>query len=231
MSVKSIEMVMMIANSLEELVEEVVFVGGCATPLLVEEYAQPEARMTDDVDFVIEAVVTPDYHRFAGKMRDKGFRENVHGNGPLCRWLLNVGGGTLIVDVMPTEADVLGFANRWYPEAFVMAQRLTLPNAQVIRVIAPLYFLATKFDAWDQRGQGDMGHKDIEDIVFVLEHRSRLPVEFQDENNVRLKHYLSERSGSLLAHPKFDNYLPGMVTEPNGETQVVHTLRLLARTT
>lgn len=229
MPVQSIEMVMMIAGALEELVDDVVFVGGCATPLLVEEYAQPEARVTVDVDFVIEAAVMPDYYRFAERIRAKGFREDMMGDGPLCRWRLPVHGGSLIVDVMPTEADVLGFANPWYPEAFDRAQQISLPNTQRIRVIAPLYFIATKFDAWSQRGRGDMGHKDIEDIVFILENRPRIPVEYLDETNDRLKTYLREQSRSLLNNTTFSNYLPGMVSGDAGQTQVLNSLSLLAR--
>lgn len=233
MAVRSIEMIMVIANALEELVEEVVFVGGCATPLLVEEAAQPEARMTEDVDFVIEAAVTQDYYRFAEKIREKGFREDMQGAidgvGPLCRWTLDSGGGKLVVDVMPTEADVLGFANPWYPAAFEAADRVALPNQTDIRVVAPLYFLATKFNAWQQRGHNDVAHKDIEDIVFVLEYGPRLAVEFMDELNTELKDYLKESSNYLLNLAAFANLLPGMVTEDKGAARVLNTLRLMAR--
>lgn len=233
MTVRSVEMISIIARALGELVDDVVFIGGCATPLLVEEAAQPDARMTEDVDFVIQAAAYGDYQQFAERIRAKGFQEDMNGEldggGPLCRWILPAAGGRLIVDVMPTQADILGFSNPWYPAAFDTANRVTLPDGTDIRLVAPLYFLATKFDAWFQRGGGDLAHKDIEDIVFVLECRPRLSIEFMDETSAPLKAYIRDQSQQLLNMPNLTNMLPGLLIDQQGYGQVMYTLQIMAK--
>jgi len=222
-------MIMAVAGALEELVDEVVFVGGCATPLLVDEAARPDARMTEDVDFVIEAAATIDYYRFADRIREKGFKETMTGDGPLSRWTITSGGVSLIVDVMPTQADVLGFSNPWYPDAYMKSNRVRLPNQSEIQLISPLYFLATKFNAWSQRGNGDLFHKDMEDIVFVLEYRPRLAIEFMDETSHSLKAYLKEQCRHLLGSPGFGSNFPGLLTEQTNHGTVVNALKIIGR--
>jgi hypothetical protein len=42
----------------------------------------------------------------------------------MCRWRHTVTG--VLFDLMPTDAAVLGFSNRWYPEAMKTATRVRL---------------------------------------------------------------------------------------------------------
>jgi hypothetical protein len=39
---------------------------------------------------------------------------------------------------------VLGFTNRWYAQALQSAQPFALPDGQVIRLLTPAFFVATK---------------------------------------------------------------------------------------
>lgn len=53
---------------------------------------------------------------------------------------------------MPPIADILGFANRWYPLTLHIAQQVVLPNGRSIRLITARLFIGTKLEAFKSRG-------------------------------------------------------------------------------
>lgn len=52
----------LVAHALGELCEELVFVGGCATGLLVTSVRAQTVRMTQDVDIVAQVTTAQEYH-------------------------------------------------------------------------------------------------------------------------------------------------------------------------
>ena len=50
---------------------------------------------------------------------------------PICRWRI----GDLILDLMPTDEAILGFANRWYPDALAKATTTRLSSGRIIRTL------------------------------------------------------------------------------------------------
>ncbi|MEW8491362.1 MAG: hypothetical protein AB2657_16790, partial [Candidatus Thiodiazotropha endolucinida] len=127
------------------LSNEMVFLGGCATGLLITDKAAPPLRVTKDVDTIVEASTLPAYQRFSGKLRKQGFREDTSDGAPLCRWVAD----EVILDVMPTDSRILGFGNRWYESALKHAEVTTLPSGRNIRMVTAPYFLSTKMEAFD----------------------------------------------------------------------------------
>lgn len=100
-------------DRLGELADRLVFVGGCATGLLITDPAAAPIRVTRDVDTLVEVALLQEYYRLAEQLRAKGFREDNSGDAPVCRGC----GEDALLDVMPILREILGFANRWYPEA------------------------------------------------------------------------------------------------------------------
>ena len=124
-----------------------------------------------------------------------------------CRWRYN----NLEVDLMPALPGILGFASRWYPLAVQSAQRVVLPSGTSIQLITAPAFLATKFEAFSDRGKSDLlGSHDLEDIVNVLDGRPEI-VEEVAVSPDELKRYLVDRCHELLALPNFMDALSGMV--------------------
>ena len=117
------------------------------------------------------------------------------------------------IDLMPTDPTVLGFANRWYDLAVQTAKEVRLPSGTAIRLIAAPVFLATKFEAFDNRGQGDLlASHDMEDIVNVIASRARIVEEMRTSaSNLRL--YLAARCRQLLQQPDLEGYLPGLLLD------------------
>ena len=167
-----------VASALGDLLPEVIFVGGCTTVLLVDEVAHFGIRKTEDVDVIIDVATLAEYHSFSQRLRDIGFHEDPE--GPVCRWLFDAGSGPVKLDVMPFDEKILGFSNCWYKAAIEDANEVSLPGGISIKVVSPAYFIATKFEAFAGRGEGNYFSHDLEDIIYVMENRSRLIIELMN---------------------------------------------------
>jgi predicted nucleotidyltransferase len=201
----NIDILEMAIKQLGGLVEEMVFLGGCATGLLITDRAAPPIRVTRDVDTIVQVGSLAEYHQLSDRLRKQGFKEDTSDNAPLCRWV----GDNVILDVMPTDQKILGFSNRWYPSAIKQAGSVALPSGNQILLVSAPYFLITKLEAFDGRGKGDyqLSH-DIEDIVAVLDGRQEFLEEISCvENDLKLE--LANRFKQLLEEQRFMDALVG----------------------
>ncbi len=156
-------------TALEELANDVVFVGG-ATVSLYKDRPAAETRPTNDVDVLIEILQYNDYAAIEEKLRQKGFVNDTE-SGVICRYIVQ----GITVDVMPTSEEILGFANKWYAEAFSHATKISIGEAYSVKIFTAPYFLATKLEAFKNRGDNDgRTSTDFEDIVYVMNNRTTL---------------------------------------------------------
>ena len=177
---RNIRMLIHVARHLGDLREKVVFLGGCATGLLITDPAIPEVRITNDVDVIVEITSRMEYYRLEEELRKKGFLEDMNDNAPVCRWLID----EFKVDVMPTQEDILGFSNRWYHSAIKNAIKIELEKGLMIRLVTAPYFLATKIEAFRGRGGGDyLASHDLEDIIIVLDGRPEIVTEIKNSSD------------------------------------------------
>lgn len=213
----------LIASALGPLCEELVFVGGCAAGLLISDPAAAPARVTFDVDLVVEVAALRRYQKIETALADRGFARDQSPDAPICRWRYR----DIEVDLMPTDAGILGFGNRWFRAAVARAGHVVLPSGLGIRLIPAPYFMATKFEAFADRGNADvLGSHDLEDIINVIDGRPELPQEIAHAP-ADLRGYLAERCAALLETPHFDNHLPGMMVQD--ETAGERVTLVLAR--
>jgi predicted nucleotidyltransferase len=191
-----------------DLRESLVFVGGCATGLLVTAPRAQPIRMTLDVDLVAEVASLSEYHELERKFEALGFVHDLSAEAPICRWQM----GRLVVDLMPSRSDILGFANAWYPMAIETAQRLTLPDTDLaIRLIRASVFIATKLVAFRDRGRGDfLASHDLEDIITIVDGREALREEVVSAPPA-LRRYIADEVGKLLAKDDFVSALSGQL--------------------
>ena len=185
------------AQSLGPLMDELVLVGGCAVGLLVTDKARPPVRETIDVDLLTEVTPLANYYVFRERLEALGFKQRPT-EPVICRWFK----GDLIVDVMPTDPEVLGFTNRWYESALNTAVPCLLPSGRHVRVITAPHFLATKLEAFASRGHGDYLHHDIEDIVNIIDGRESIVEEVQTTEPL-LHQFLMDEFDDLLADSVF----------------------------
>lgn len=213
-----------VAAALEPVLNKLVFVGGCTTALLVDAAAHAGVRQTEDVDVIVDIATVQHYHKFGKELRQLGFREDQ--DGPICRWVLANGTMSFKLDVMPTNEKILGFSNRWYPDAIRYSTSINLPSGTEIQVTSPVYFMATKLEAFKGRGNGDHFSHDLEDIVFVMENRKNLIRELIDAPQ-DVKQYLAQQAHELL-NEDFLNILPGLLVNSESADAVRNNLKLIA---
>jgi len=191
------------ARLLGDMAEEVVFVGGTAAGLLVDDPAIADVRQTMDVDVVVKVATRGEYYDLEERLREKGFEQNVE-ETVICRWRK----GPLLLDVMPTNSDILGFSNRWYSDSLRYARKWEIDGVS-FSAISPPYFLGTKLEAFHSRGERDfMSSHDMEDIVAVLDGNREVVKEVaRARNDIRI--YLADEFAALMAEEDFLDALPG----------------------
>jgi len=224
----NLEILMLAVEQLDELANEMVFVGGCATGLLITDSAAPPIRVTRDVDAIVQIFSHNDYYKLSKKLRAKGFAEDTSDGAPLCRWTTK----NVILDVMPTDTKILGFGNKWYVPAAKDAQTVQLASGKSIRMVSAPYFLITKLEAFDGRGRGDylLSH-DIEDIVAVLDGRPAIIEEIK-KSEPKLAKELSQRFQALLQDERFVDSVSGhMPTDETSQARVPIILKTIKKLT
>lgn len=198
-------MVHHVAERLGKLREQVVFLGGAATTLLITDEAAPDVRPTLDVDVIVKIGSGPDYHRLGEALRKIGFNEDTSEDAPLCRWLID----GIRVDIMPTDEKILGFSNRWYLSALHHAVWAEIGGGISIRLVTAPFFLATKLEAFYGRGQNDfMASHDLEDIIAVLDGREEITREVRSVPE-EIQIFLAESFDELMQNTDFLDALPG----------------------
>ena len=153
-----------------------------------------------------------EYYSLSEKLRILGFKEDTSDGAPLCRWLAD----SVILDVMPTDAGIPGFGNQWFASAMEHSRNIELSDGMKIRIVSAPYFLMTKLEAFEGRGNGDyLMSRDIEDIVAVLDGRPEIRNELRQADPV-LAQAIAERCSALLKEARFIDALPGHM--PAGES-------------
>jgi len=164
------------AKLLRPILGELVFVGGCTTALLITDKAAADVRPTFDVDAIAEITSYAAYAEFSERLRKLGFQEDAREGAPLCRWRKQ----TTTLDVMPLDEKILGFSNTWYRPAMDHAEERELEKGLKIRLVAPVYFCASKLEAFAGRGKNDFhASRDLEELIAVVDGRAELVGEIQ----------------------------------------------------
>jgi predicted nucleotidyltransferase len=205
-----------IAQAMGPLCEQVVFVGGCATGLLVDDVDLMDVRPTEDVDAIVEVASLAAYHQLADQLMQRGFQQTMADNTPPFRWFWN----RMQLDLVPLDEKVLGFANPWYRVGFDAALSVELADGLLLRHLSAPHFLATKFEAFKDRGQNDvyLSH-DVEDIMTVMEGR-RSVVQDMTAAHAAVRTHVGQSVAALLNMPAFHNALPGLLSNPEREPTV-----------
>lgn len=211
------------AKLLIPLLDELVFVGGSTTGLLITDEGAGDVRPTFDVDVITEITSYADYVAFGERLRNLDF-EQLAEDAPLCRWR---NGGT-ILDVMPLDETILGFSNRWYKAAIDAAQEYQLVPNLNIRVVTAPYFCATKIEAFRGRGKGDyLASHDLEDLITVVDGRPELLEELRSASDDVVT-YIVAAIGQMLESEQFVDALPGHLrSDGTGQSRISVLLETL----
>jgi len=205
MADQNLEMLRIAVRRLKDLADELVFVGGCTTGLLITDAAATEVRPTDDVDSIVEAATYVEYLKFSDRLKKIGFTQDTREGAPLCRWVKD----ETILDVMPLDEKILGFTNKWYAEAIVDSTYYEISPGVNIKILTPAFFCATKLEAFNNRGDSDYyASHDLEDLIALIDGRSEIINEIRSAKD-HIRSYIATQIKSFLNSPAFTDALPG----------------------
>ena len=220
----NLEILKLAVKRLGNLSDEMVFIGGCAVGLLITDKAAPPIRITRDVDAIVQIATKSEYYKLSNKLRERGFHEDTSEGAPLCRWVAE----SVILDVMPTDSTILGFGNQWYKAAMANSVEVELEPDLKIKIVSSPYFLITKLEAFNGRGNGDylLSH-DIEDVIAVLDGRPEIAADVASAPTKLIKE-LSERFDDLLNNLRFVESVAGhLPSDQASQARVPALLKLM----
>ncbi len=218
------EYLLLIADAPGDLRDNVVFVGGSTAGLLLTDSAVEGIRATKDVDAIVEAATLRQYYELEARLPALGFVRDAESD-VICRWRHAATG--VLFDLMPIDPGILGFSNRWYPEAARTAIRERLSDRVEIRRIAAPAFIATKPEAFVSRGRGDfLSSHDLEDVLTLVDGRPSVVDELRKASH-ELRQFVRETVGALISEPRFEDYLPGLLAESSRTNIVLDRLKSL----
>ena len=211
----NVAMLMQVVDRLSPLRDRLVFLGGAVTELFITAPGRRSSRHTKDVDVVIDVVNLGEYSdSLREQLVELGLREDVRDGAPVCRWLLD----DLVVDIMPTRGDILGFSCEWYQLAFDTARPISLPNGVTIRLATPACFLATKLNAFADRGRRNpMASHDLEDVIAVIDGRPEIVGDVTGAP-IDLRAAIAAKFTDLLARPDAEDVVAAQLL-PDAESQ------------
>lgn len=174
-----------VALALKELKDQMVFIGGAVVSVYTDDPSADEIRPTADVDLTINVLTYADWAHMQERLIELGFNPDPEGHA-ICSYLYK----GISVDIMPSEDGPLGPANKWYIIGFENLWT-TKVEEQEINILSTPCFLATKFEAFKDRGTDYRTSHDFEDIMYVLDNRTAI-VEEINKDHPKVKQFIKE---------------------------------------
>jgi predicted nucleotidyltransferase len=183
--------------------------------LLVDHPELTEFRSTKDVDVIVPVVTYSEYAALEERLRLAGFNHDTSEGAPICRWLVD----GCRVDIMPEGPANLGMNTRWFPEVLQQALKTDLGQGCSANVVTPPLFLATKLEAFNDRGKDDYyASHDLEDIITLVDGRATIVQEVAAAT-ADIREFIASEFAKILRHPDFGETLPGLMPAILGASQ------------
>jgi len=198
-----------VAEGLQELREHMVFIGGAMISVYTDDPAADEVRPTTDIDLTIN--LGDSYANFVKteeRLRELEFYPDPEGHS-ICSYKYK----NIAIDIMPADDSPIGVSNSWYKPGFDYLEHVELKEGLTINILSAPYFLATKFEAFEERGGGVdyYGSHDFEDIVYVLDNRTTIVKEVRDADD-KVKAFLVGNLQKLMADNQAEVYLEAHIS-------------------
>jgi hypothetical protein len=167
-----------ISQALGSLNKNVVYVGGAVVSFYIDDPSAEDVRPTKDIDISMDIATLSELEKIREELIERGFYQTSEDH-VICRFRYD----DVKVDVMAVKALGWAPANRWFEPGFKHLVYFKIDEVE-IRCLSLPYFLATKFEAFYDRGAKDpRTSHDFEDIVYILNYSSNLVEQVQNAPN------------------------------------------------
>jgi hypothetical protein len=215
-----------VAQVLQHLKQRIVFVGGAVVSLYTDDPAADEVRPTADIDLTVILAGFGEWVRLQEDLATLNIYPDPHGPS-ICRYKLK----DIPIDIIPAENSLIGLSNRWYKSGFENLQTVNV-HGETIQILPAPCFLATKFEAFKDRGNDYRTSHDMEDIIYVLDNRTTIVDEIA-QSPADIRHFLQDEFKSIFRKGLMDEVLaahihPLMLEErlPNVQEKINNIISL-----
>jgi hypothetical protein len=191
-----------VATALGDLNRDVCFVGGAVVSIYADDPAAEEMRPTKDVDISLSIANFSELEKFREDLVSRGFKQSFE-DSVICRFRYD----DVLIDVMNTRAVAWAPSNSWFLPGFSHLQSFEIEGLE-IKVLSLPYFLATKFEAFHQRGGDPRFSHDFEDIVYMLEFSMSI-VELINIAPQEVKSFLKKEIQDMIDLPLYQEAIYG----------------------
>lgn len=188
-----------VATALGELNNEVAYVGGATVSIYADDPIAEDVRPTKDVDIMLRIATFAELAALQDKLASKHIYPDPEANVN-CRFKYE----DVLIDVMSTKEVGWAPSDPWFEPGFKSLMKYNLDDEVTIRVFTAPYFLATKFSAFNDRGNDPRTSTDFEDIVYVLDSRLNIVDEIRSAPN-DLGNYLRDQLKVFLNEDMNEN--------------------------
>lgn len=198
----NLALVAQVAKGLEELNDKMVFIGGAVISLYTDDPAAEEIRPTSDIDMTINLANYAEWAQMQERLAELDFYPDPQGQS-ICSYKFQ----DIAIDIMPADDSSIGVSNIWYKPGFKHLQTIQLEHGTNINILPSPYFLATKIEAFKDRGKNDFyGSHDFEDIIYLLDNRTTIVEEITTADE-EVKQYIKIELTTIKNHPQANEIL------------------------
>ncbi len=189
----NLKVVEKVAIALGEINNDVIYVGGAVVSLYVTDEGAEQPRPTKDIDISVQISSYSQMDKLREQLAHKriypAMTETI-----LYRYIYE----DILIDFIPYEKTPLGPTNSWLKPGFEKAYYTPIGNTK-IKILPVSMFLATKWEAYKNRGGDPRMSHDFEDIIYVIDNNLHLIDDvFNADQNVQV--FLKEMSREILSH-------------------------------
>lgn len=198
----NLSLVVQVAHGLKELRDKMIFIGGAVISLYTDDPAADEIRPTSDIDMTINLANYAEWTKMQERLAELGFQPDAQGQS-ICSYKFQ----DIAIDIMLADDSSFGVSNTWYKPGFNYLQTIELPDGISINILSSPYFLATKLEAFKDRGKNDFyGSHDYEDIIYLLDNRTTIVEEIIAADN-KVNEYIRTELTAIKNHAQAEEIL------------------------
>ena len=183
-----------VALALGELNDDMIYVGGAVVGFYAQDEGAEPVRPTKDIDLSVKVSTYAQMEVLREKLAAKGIYPAVT-ETVLYRYVYQ----GILIDFIPYDETPLGPTNRWLKPGFARAIPFKIGEIE-IRILPVSLFLATKWEAYNNRGGDPRMSHDFEDIIYILDNCVQVVDDVAQADEL-VKVYLRNMSNEVLNDP------------------------------